>query len=185
MTPKGQIDTRAKTFAAGATVVVGSAHPTTSYFYDISAAHVIKGDLTAYELMEDPYRLYQDQFPVVTQFAVPQRLSAPTPDYSDVQSVMGAVLSELKKVNETLLGQQALLEKIFTIASNPPRGEIDIEEVESATAREKILSLFNESGGPLFYDEISERLQLPLRQTVEICNQLEAEGLIGEPTAKQ
>ena len=56
--------------------------------------------------------------------------------------------------------------------------------VDDTVAREQILKLFKEHSGSLFYDEIAEKLNLPLRQTVEICNQLEQEGLIGEPTTK-
>ena len=47
-------------------------------------------------------------------------------------------------------------------------------------ARKEIQELFVLSRGSLFYDEIAERLNLPLQQVVKICNILEREGLIGE-----
>jgi Mn-dependent DtxR family transcriptional regulator len=61
---------------------------------------------------------------------------------------------------------------------------IEIDDVTDAEARERIVALFRESSGSLFYDDIAERLRLPLRQTVEICNRLEMDGLIGEPATK-
>jgi hypothetical protein len=58
------------------------------------------------------------------------------------------------------------------------------EEIDDNEARKRIQQLFDDHPGSLFYDEIAEKLCLPLRQVVEVCNQLETEGLIGEPTER-
>lgn len=83
--------------------------------------------------------------------------------------------------------QQEMLEKILSCISHSPDAgaDIEIEEISNEAARDRIVALFGESGAsPLFYDDISDRLGIPLRQAVEVCNQLESEGLIGEPAGK-
>ena len=91
---------------------------------------------------------------------------------------------EIADIKGELASQRVLMEHILSRIGNSGV-EIQIEEVDDTVAREQILKLFKEHSGSLFYDEIAEKLNLPLRQTVEICNQLEQEGLIGEPTTKR
>ena len=78
--------------------------------------------------------------------------------------------------------KQGIRERILS-AVQGDAAEIEVDNIGDDEARVRILELFSGSHGSLFYDDIAERLRLPLRQTVEICNQLEAEGLIGDPAA--
>ena len=71
--------------------------------------------------------------------------------------------------------------KLVSTAADP-EPEVEIQLTSDEEARLRILALFNEHpGSSLYYDDIAEQLRLPLRQTVEICDHLESEGLIGEP----
>jgi dCTP deaminase len=47
-------------------------------------------------------------------------------------------------------------------------------------ARAEILTLFKSASEPLYYSDIAERLQIDLEQVLDITNELEREGLIGE-----
>ena len=117
-----------------------------------------------------------------------QLASPPTLDVSGIQSEIAVLRTEVAamklKIEAALADQRCMTEQILMRVSSS-ESEIEIEEVDNTVAKERILKLFNEHPGSLFYDEIAERLNLPLRQTVEICNQLEQDGLIGEPTTKR
>jgi hypothetical protein len=106
------------------------------------------------------------------------------PDYSGINLTLLNMQQEIADIKGELASQRVLMEHILSRIGNSGV-EIQIEEVDDTVAREQILKLFKEHSGSLFYDEIAEKLNLPLRQTVEICNQLEQEGLIGEPTTKR
>jgi hypothetical protein len=97
---------------------------------------------------------------------------------------INAVRAEIRDVRASLVKQQAMLEELLLAVRGNTAESIEIDDVTDAEARERILALFKESSGSLFYDNIAERLRLPLRQTVEICNRLEMDGLIGEPATK-
>ena len=47
-------------------------------------------------------------------------------------------------------------------------------------AKDEILNLFRSATAPLFYSDIAEQLGIDLEQVLEITNELEREGLIGE-----
>jgi hypothetical protein len=96
---------------------------------------------------------------------------------------IGALRAEIAEVRLALATQQAILEELL-LAVRGSTAELVIDEVSDAEACNRILALFKDSSESLFYDDIAERLRLPLRQAVEICNQLEMDGLIGEPTTR-
>jgi hypothetical protein len=97
---------------------------------------------------------------------------------------INAVRAEIAEVRVSLARQQVTLEELLLAVRGSTAEPIEIDDVTDAEARERIVALFRESSGSLFYDDIAERLRLPLRQTVEICNRLEMDGLIGEPATK-
>jgi hypothetical protein len=105
------------------------------------------------------------------------------PDYSVINFTLLSMQQEIVEIKKELVAQRTLIEQALSQVECAGLG-IEIEEVDDTVAHERILKLFSEHSGSLFYDQIAERLKLPLRQTVEICNQLEQEGLIGEPTTK-
>jgi DNA-binding IscR family transcriptional regulator len=115
-------------------------------------------------------------------FHIPVQITTPLIPTDGLLSAIGVIRSEIAEVKESLSMHQELLEEILT-AVRGSATEIEIEDVDDDEARARIQALFKNSDNSLFYDEIAERLKLPLRQTVEICNQLETEGLIGERTA--
>jgi hypothetical protein len=116
-------------------------------------------------------------FPASEPIHYLQTTYAPT---ENVATAINALRAELAKVRVSLRHHQELLEQILTAVQGNVE-EIEVEKVDNVQARSRILELFKDPGVSLFYDEIAERLKLPLRQTVDICNQLESEGLIGEP----
>ena len=116
---------------------------------------------------------------------VPIHISYPPLVLSEtMMPTLAAVHDEIKQVRDALDRHENLLEQVLSELSSNGVEEIEIDEVDDAEARQRILALFEGLSGSLFYDEIAERLRLSLRQTVEVCNQLEAEGLIGEPDAR-
>jgi len=110
------------------------------------------------------------------------------------RSSFGQITTRLSAIEAELAGLRAAIAQqhsaiadqhrlILELAgSNAP--EITLEDVDDDEARERIAKLFESEPGPLFYDEISERLGLPLQQVVEACNILESGGLIGELAEK-
>lgn len=57
---------------------------------------------------------------------------------------------------------------------------IMLREIPDEVARMEIEQMFEDATAPLYYDEINERLRLPLEQVVRVCNeQLMPEGLVG------
>ncbi|MGC9998879.1 MAG: hypothetical protein ABSE21_02155 [Bryobacteraceae bacterium] len=110
--------------------------------------------------------------------------------YLSAEGMMPAIHSlraEIVGVRADLAQQKELfeqkLEEILLAVQHGGVTELEIEDLDDSQARARILELFKESGVSLFYDQIAEQLKLPLRQTVEICNQLELEGLIGDPSS--
>ncbi|HEY6392622.1 MAG TPA: hypothetical protein VIX89_15175, partial [Bryobacteraceae bacterium] len=91
---------------------------------------------------------------------------------------------ELSRFNQTLLGEnQALLGEMKKLVEHIV-GEHDrtvvLRTLSKEEAREEILNLFKSSTGPLYYSDIAQRLGLDLEQVLEITNELEREGIIGE-----
>ncbi|MGA9061554.1 MAG: hypothetical protein WB341_07800 [Terracidiphilus sp.] len=105
------------------------------------------------------------------------------PDYTGINSTLLLMRQEIVEIKGELAHQKTMIEQILSHVAGSGL-EIEIEELDDSAARERILKFFNEHAGSLFYDQIAESLKLPLRQTVEICNQLEQEELIGEPSTK-
>ncbi len=56
---------------------------------------------------------------------------------------------------------------------------IVLRTISREEAKQEILELF-QAGGSFFYSDISERLRLDLPLVVELCQELENEGEIGE-----
>lgn len=77
-----------------------------------------------------------------------------------------ALLAEMKKLVEHIVGEHA--------------GTVVLRALSREQAREEILNLFRSTAGPLFYSDIAQRLGLDLEQVLEITNELEREGIIGE-----
>lgn len=76
------------------------------------------------------------------------------------------ILDEMKKLVEHIVGERTSTVVLRTLSP---------EE-----ARREILDLFRSATGPLFYSDIAERLQIDLEQVLEITNEMERDGLIGE-----
>jgi predicted Rossmann fold nucleotide-binding protein DprA/Smf involved in DNA uptake len=128
--------------------------------------------------------MYRFDIGAIYQYSIPIQISSPLVFPDTLLPTLAAVRAEIAEVRSALTRQQSLLEQILT-ELNGGVEEIEVQEVDDSEAKRRILELFTDSSGSLFYDDIAERLRLPLRQTVEICNQLELEGLIAEPATKQ
>jgi hypothetical protein len=58
---------------------------------------------------------------------------------------------------------------------------ISLREVSDDDARAQILSAFQDADDvPLYYDDLSEKLRLPIEQVARVCEALIAEGVLGE-----
>jgi dCTP deaminase len=76
------------------------------------------------------------------------------------------IMAEMKKLVEHVVS-----DRVSTVVLRAlPREE----------AKREVLDLFRSASGPLFYSDIAERLQMDLEQVLDITNELEREGLIGE-----
>jgi hypothetical protein len=79
-----------------------------------------------------------------------------------------------------------LRESIRRIENRLAQEELVIELREGVAddvARQEIIAAFSNAGdSPLFYDELSERLRLPIDQVIRICEALMSEGIVGEKT---
>jgi dCTP deaminase len=64
------------------------------------------------------------------------------------------------------------------IATQRPRTVV-LRAIPRNQAKKEILALFKESKDPLFYSHVAEQLSLDLELVVELCNELENQGLIG------
>ena len=61
------------------------------------------------------------------------------------------------------------------------RGAISLREITDDVARAEVLVAFKQAGDePLYYDDISERLRIPIDQVARVCEALIDEGLLGE-----
>lgn len=61
-----------------------------------------------------------------------------------------------------------------------------MREIPDDDARTEIVSAFQEAGvEPLYYDDLSERLRLPIEQIARLCEVLIAEGVLGEKVADE
>ena len=83
-----------------------------------------------------------------------------------MQELNGALMSEMKKLVEHIVGERTSTVILRTLSHDEARNEI--------------LDLFKSTKGSLFYSDIAERLQLDLEQVLEITGELEQEGLVGE-----
>jgi hypothetical protein len=77
-----------------------------------------------------------------------------------------ALITELKKLVEHIVGERASTVVLRTLSRDE--------------ATEEILNLFRSATGPLFYSDIAQRLGIDLEQVLEMTNELEREGIIGE-----
>lgn len=119
--------------------------------------------------------------PYTFRFSVPVHVETAYVSTEGMLPAINALRAEVAGVKDSLARQQELMEQILAVLQGSV-AEVEIEDVSNDQARARIVELFNNPGVSLFYDEIAEKLKLPLRQTVDICNQLESEGLIGERT---
>ena len=63
---------------------------------------------------------------------------------------------------------------------------ISLREIPDDDARAQILSAFQGAGDePLYYDDLSEKLRLPIEQVARLCEVLIAEGVLGEKVADE
>jgi len=83
-----------------------------------------------------------------------------------MQQFHQAILTEMKKLVEHLVGERTSTVVLRTISHDE--------------ARKEVLDLYRSTSGPLFYSDVAERLQMDLEQVLVIANELEREGLIGE-----
>jgi hypothetical protein len=61
------------------------------------------------------------------------------------------------------------------------QGAISLREMTDDAARAEILSAFQQAGDqPLYYDDISEKLRIPMDQVARLCETLIDEGALGE-----
>jgi hypothetical protein len=63
---------------------------------------------------------------------------------------------------------------------------ISLREIPDDEARTQILSAFQQAGDePFYYDDLSEKLRLPIEQVARLCEALIAEGVLGEKVADE
>jgi dCTP deaminase len=84
---------------------------------------------------------------------------------------------ELAEYNRALMNEmRALVEHIVGERPNT----IIMRTISKEDAKTEIVELFkNKKDGPLFYSDVAERLRLDLEMVVELCHELEKEGIIG------
>ena len=82
-----------------------------------------------------------------------------------IQQFNTDLLAEMKKLVEHIVDQRPTTMVLRAISRDQAKGEI--------------LELFKKTNKTLFYSDVSERLSLDLELVVELCNELEKEGLIG------
>ncbi len=144
----------------------------------------LKATLGEMSGLEDIFSRWQlPALPPLQYFYVPVQINAPFVSTEGLLPVISAIHTEIAEVKVSLNTHQELLEEIL-VAVRGNTSEVEVDDISDPEARNRVLGLFKDSTSSLFYDDIAERLKLPLRQTVEICNQLESEGLIGEPRTK-
>lgn len=86
-----------------------------------------------------------------------------------LENRVSILLDKLEEISKRIRQLEEAEEKIIVI-----------KEVPRKEAKDKIKKLF-ETGDILDYGIIAEKLQLSLPFVVDICNELEEEGEIGEP----
>jgi hypothetical protein len=66
------------------------------------------------------------------------------------------------------------------------REAISLREIPDDTARAEILTEFQQAGDqPLYYDDISEKLRIPIDQVARLCETLIDEGVLGAKIANE
>lgn len=70
-----------------------------------------------------------------------------------------------------------LEERVARLEENSVENVIDLREITRDEAKDEIINLFA-TGEILYYSDIAIRLQLDLEMVVDICHQLEEDGLI-------
>ena len=70
-----------------------------------------------------------------------------------------------------------LEERVARLEEHSVEKVIDLREITKEEARDEIIDLFA-AGEILYYSDIAYRLQLDLDMVVDICHQLEEDGLI-------
>jgi dCTP deaminase len=84
---------------------------------------------------------------------------------------------ESREFNRALMNEMRTL--VGHIVGDRPQ-TIVLRAISKEEARREIIELFkNNKGKPIFYSDISEKLQLDLEMVVEICHELEQQGEIG------
>jgi hypothetical protein len=90
-------------------------------------------------------------------------------------SVMNSLLQEISDLKAAVRG----IESHLGIA----RQAITLRQIPDDMARVEILAAFDQAGDdPLYYDDLSEKLCIPIEQASRICEALINEGVIGEKT---
>ena len=91
---------------------------------------------------------------------------------------LALAMREIFQLQEKVL---ALEDRISTLVVTGTLDEriIVLRTISKEEARAEILQLF-QSGDVIDYGDIAEKLRIDLRTVVEICNDLEREGVIGE-----
>jgi len=65
-------------------------------------------------------------------------------------------------------------------------GTMSLREIADHAARAEILTAFQQVGEhPLYYDDIAEKLRLPIDQVARLCEAMIDEGVLGEKTADE
>lgn len=70
-----------------------------------------------------------------------------------------------------------LEERVARLEENSVENVIDLREITREEAKDEIIDLFA-TGEILYYSDIAIRQQLDLEMVVDICHQLEEDGLI-------
>ena len=84
---------------------------------------------------------------------------------------------ELIQLNKSLLAELKQLVELISMEHSRPTAP---RSVPRAQAKDEILRLFKKAQKTLFYGDIAEELGLEVELVVELCNELEKEGQIGE-----
>lgn len=91
------------------------------------------------------------------------------------------ITRELAELREKLKALEEIVSDLGSRIGTIAERVIVLRTITREEARNEIIKLFQE-GGIHDYGEIAETLRLDLPMVVDICNELEREGLIGEPS---
>lgn len=97
------------------------------------------------------------------------------PESYGLLNEIGSLTLEIRQLRKEI---QALASALQGLQPSSEAEVIVLETMSREEAKGKIKSLFQKTEGALYYSDLAKALNMDLRTVVEICEELEKEGLI-------